>query len=435
MSKVFNQYFSRYAENEVAVLTQYESRLPDEFTVDHVVVIPAYQETSAFIERFLAAPLSTSPVLMVVVINEPIAEPITELIAKSVTESRREGSSIDDYDGINPQKALYQYALSCGDNCWQYDNLTLIKVTKSQTWLLVVDRFTHAIDKEQGVGLARKIGTDLSAYLISVKRVRQTWICSSDADAYLPDDYFNALHKRDKNTVVCCFNFKHSSENRSIHQANFLYESALRYYVAGLHYAHSPYAFFTIGSILAFKAEVYVQARGFPKRSAGEDFYLLNKLAKLGAVEFIEDVTVELEARTSQRVPFGTGPAVQKILDLQAGHLDYCYYHPEVFTSLKTVLSAFPTLWHYRGDLIAWSEQLSKPISEALNQIGFEAFVEKQINNNEKQFNKQLVVWFDAFKTLKFIHNLRENHYQDIPLAQALLTAPFTVKLNNEPKL
>lgn len=432
MSKVFNQYFSRYAESEVAVLTQYESGLPDKFTVDHVVVIPAYQETSAFIERFLASSLSKSPVLMVLVINEPItesiAEPITELIAESVTESLREDNSVANYNEINQQKALYQYALSCGDNCWQYDNLTLIKVAQSQTWLLVVDRFTRAIDKEQGVGLARKIGTDLSAYLISVNRIRQTWICSSDADAYLPDDYFNALHTRDKNTVVCCFNFTHSSEDKSIHQANFLYESALRYYVAGLHYADSPYAFFTIGSILAFKAEVYVQARGFPKRSAGEDFYLINKLAKLGAVEFIEEVTVKLDARTSQRVPFGTGPAVQKILDLQASHLDYCYYHPQVFTLLKAVLSAFANLWHYRGDLIAWLEPLSEPIVTALNQIGFEAFVEKQINNSEKQFNKQLVVWFDAFKTLKFIHNIRENHYQDIPLAQALLTAPFRLK-------
>jgi hypothetical protein len=424
MSKVFNQYFSRYAESEVAVLAQYESGLPNEFTVDHVVVIPAYQETNAFIERFLASPLSKSPVLMVLVINEPI----TELIAESVTISLREDNSVANYNEINQQKALYQYALSCGDNCWKNNNLTLVKVTQSQTWLLVVDRFTHAIDKDQGVGLARKIGTDLSAYLISVNRIRQTWICSSDADAYLPDDYFNALHTRDKNTVVCCFNFKHSSEDKSIHQANFLYESALRYYVAGLHYAHSPYAFFTIGSTLAFKAEVYVQARGFPKRSAGEDFYLINKLAKLGDVEFIEEVTVTLEARTSQRVPFGTGPAVQKILDLQASHLDYCYYHPQVFTLLKAVLSAFANLWHHRGDLIAWLEPLSEPIITALNHIGFAAFVEKQINNSEKQFNKQLVVWFDAFKTLKFIHNIRENHYQDIPLAQALLTAPFRIK-------
>jgi hypothetical protein len=424
MLKAFNQYFSRYAESEVEILTQYASLLPDDFLVDNVLVIPAYQETSAFIERFLVSALSSSPVLMVVVINEPIAESLAEVSVKGSTES----SINKDSSSTNLQKKLHKYSLTCGDILWKYENLTLVKVKKSHAWLLVVDRFTDAIDKEQGVGLARKVGTDLSAYLISINRVKQQWICSSDADAYLPDDYFIALKTRHKNTVVCCYNFMHSSDDESIHQANFLYETALRYYVAGLQYAKSPYAYFTIGSILAFKAEVYVQARGFPKRSAGEDFYLLNKLAKLGNVEFIEDVTVKLEARTSQRVPFGTGPAVQRILDLQEGKQDYCYYHPEIFNLLKSTLASFISLWHYRDDLTTWFQELPEIVHSALVEIGFENFVEKQKNNSEKQFTKQLVVWFDAFKTLKFIHNIRANHYQDIHLALALSKAPFTLK-------
>jgi hypothetical protein len=423
MSKAFNQYFSRYAENEVEVLIQHELLLPNEFLVEHVLVIPAYQETSAFIERFLASSLVKSPVLMVVVINEPIAQSS----AAHITECFSEDLKNTHVNSFNPQKILHQYSLSCGDISWQHENLTLIKVHQSQSWLLMVDRFTHGIEKEQGVGLARKIGADLCAYLISIKRVEQPWICSSDADAYLPDNYFSALHSRNKSTVVCCFNFQHSSDDKRIHQANFLYETALRYYVAGLHYANSPYAFFTIGSLLAFKAEVYVQARGFPKRSAGEDFYLLNKLAKLGCVEFIEEVIVTLEARTSQRVPFGTGPAVQKILDLQERKQDYCYYHPEIFILLKATLCSFSNLWHHRDDVATWLQQRSTPVSKALTEIGFVSFVNKQINNSEKQFNKQLDVWFDAFKTLKFIHSVRANYYQDIPLAQALSKALFRV--------
>jgi hypothetical protein len=411
MSKAFSQYFSHYAESEVDVLIEHQQLLPDDFSVEHVLVIPAYQETHAFIERFLASKLSNSPVLMVVVINEP---------RKETLEC---GETLDK----SPQQELHQYSLSRGDIYWQYANLTLVKVKHNKAWLLVVDRFTHAIDKEQGVGLARKIGADLSAYLISINRVKQPWICSSDADAYLPDNYFNVLQYQSNKTVVCCFNFHHSSDNENIHQANLLYETALRYYVAGLQYANSPYAFFTIGSILVFKAEAYVQVRGFPKRSAGEDFYLLNKLAKLGEVEFIADVTVKLEARTSQRVPFGTGPAVQKIIDLQESHQEYCYYNPEVFVLLKSTLFSFSTLWQYRDDLTTWFQHLPVQISLALTDIDFEVFVNKQKNNSEKQFDKQLVVWFDAFKTLKFIHSLRANNYQDIPLAQALSKAPFTL--------
>ena len=425
MSKAFNQYFSRYAESEVDVLMQFESLLPDDFSASNVVVIPAYNETSAFIERFLASSLSKTPVLMVVVINEPIVESLDEFLIEVSPDSLVAHSENMLFQNYNKQQELHNYSISCGTVSWKHDNLTLVKVDDNQAWLLVVDRFTQGIDKEQGVGLARKIGSDLSAYLISINRVKQQWICSSDADAYLPDDYFNALLSRNKKTAVCCFNFMHSSENESVHQANFLYETALRYYVAGLHYANSPYAFFTIGSTLAFTAEVYAQARGFPKRSAGEDFYLLNKLAKLGNVEFIENVIIKLEARTSQRVPFGTGPAVQKILDLQKNNQDYCYYHPDLFTLLKSTLNSFSNLWDYRNDLTSWFQQLPTIISPSLIEIGFESFVDKQKCNSKKQFDKQLVVWFDAFKTLKFIHSLRANHYQDIPLSLALSTAPF----------
>ena len=425
MSKAFNQYFSHYAESEVDVLMQFELLLPDDFSVSNVVVIPAYNETSAFIERFLDSSLSKDPVLMVVVINSPIVESLGDFLIEASPNSLVEYAENQLSQNNNSQQLLHDYSISCGTVSWHYDNLTLVKVDGNKAWLLVVDRFTQGIDKEQGVGLARKIGSDLSAYLISINRVKQQWICSSDADAYLPDDYFSVLLSRNNKTAVCCFNFMHSSENESVHQANFLYETALRYYVAGLHYANSPYAFFTIGSTLAFTAEVYAQARGFPKRSAGEDFYLLNKLAKLGNVEFIENVIIKLEARTSQRVPFGSGPAVQKILDLQKSNQDYCYYHPELFTLLKSTLYSFSNLWEYRSDLTSWFAQLPTIINPALIEIGFETFVEKQRLNSKKQFDKQLIVWFDAFKTLKFIHNLRANHFQDIPLSLALSKAPF----------
>ncbi|NQZ21998.1 MAG: hypothetical protein HRT53_08065 [Colwellia sp.] len=411
MSKNFTQYFSRYAESELDTLITHQSCLPENFIVENVLVVPAYQETSAFIERFLASILAQSPVLMVVVINEPIKDSIDKQV------------HIKD----SAQQKLHQFALSCGEVCWQYENLTLVKVASCTAWLLVVDRFTQGIEKDQGVGLARKIGSDLSTYLISINKVKQPWICSSDADAHLPDHYFSALHARDKSTVVCCFNFHHRSDDKIVHQANQLYETALRYYVAGLQHANSPYAFFTIGSILAFKAESYVQARGFPKRSAGEDFYLLNKLAKLGDVEFIEEVTVKLDARVSLRVPFGTGPAVQKIIELQANKQDYCYYHPEIFQQLKVTLAAFSQLWQKKEALDAWLEQLPKPACFALKSIKFEKFVTNQINSDQIQFNKQLIVWFDAFKTLKFIHSLRENYYPDIPLQQAISNANFTI--------
>ncbi len=63
----------------------------------------------------------------------------------------------------------------------------------------------------------------------------------------------------------------------------------------------------------------------------------------------------------------------------------------------------------------------------ALSSLNIRTFVDKQMNNNQIQFDKQLTVWFDAFKTLKFIHAIREQGLEDIPLEQALKHAAFSV--------
>ena len=69
-----------------------------------------------------------------------------------------------------------------------------------------------------------------------------------------------------------------------------------------------------------------------------------------------------------------------------------------------------------------------KEISEALISIGFESFVEKQLTVKQAQFDRQLNVWFDAFKTLKFIHSVRDEYYPNIPLSQAIELSNFTLK-------
>src|SRR5690606_17786041 len=92
-----------------------------------------------------------------------------------------------------------------------------------------------------------------------------------------------------------------------------LYEISLRSYEYGLAYAGSPYAFQTLGSTLALNPAAYAKVRGFPKRLAGEDFYILNKLIKIGPIYLRNDRCLQIKDRPSQRVPFGTGTSVFKI--------------------------------------------------------------------------------------------------------------------------
>ena len=413
--KTSAKYLTHYAEPEVLSLATF----PEENVYQHVIVIPAFQESTHFIERFIDSVLVEQQCLIIVVINQPDSD----------FGRQHHQDQID----------LAQHIANQGQETWQQDNLRLIEFCnakesnakqskKVNSSILIVDRYSKPIPAEQGVGLARKIGADLAIKLAVIGNIVSTWVHSTDADAHLPDNYLSA-HNSDnsalKNAAATCCNFFHYSETASIHQANQRYENALRYYVAGLAYAKSPYAYFTIGSILSFDMLAYCQARGFPKRSAGEDFYLLNKLAKLGRVTYLDNVMIKLDARPSQRVPFGTGPAVQHIMQLESQGLDYAYYHPEIFTELKTVLKAFESLWNNRQQPQDWLAELSQISHQALTNIGLLSFITKQSMAKQDQFEKQLIVWFDSFKTLKFIHALRELGLENMPLEQAIAKARF----------
>ena len=407
-SKNIAKYLASYAESEVDLLTCF----PESIHFNHVLVIPAFKEKADFISRFYSSKLAQQQVLMICVINQP-------------------DSYCTSHDSISHQESLYEQSLSLGSIYWQNENLTLVQVSNSHSWLLLVDRFTKPIPIKQGVGLARKIGADLALSLIYQGLVLSPWIYSTDADSHLPDDYFSVVVQVNDNTVIGCFNFHHKSENLVLHNANQQYENALRYFVAGLKYANSPYAFFTIGSILVFQADAYAMVRGFPKRSAGEDFYLLNKLAKLGDVEFFEHVSITIEARNSDRVPFGTGPAVSEIMVLNQNKQAYCYYHPQLFSYLKICLSAFECLYQNKDDLDVWFDNLPKQVSTVLIEQGLDSFVSKHTKVNKKQFDKQLLVWFDAFRTLKFLHGIRNLGYEDIALEEAIEICLFNIDFVN----
>ncbi|NDD04613.1 MAG: hypothetical protein EB078_06885, partial [Proteobacteria bacterium] len=119
-----------------------------------------------------------------------------------------------------------------------------------------------------------------------------------------------------------------------------LYEIHLRNYFLMLYEAESPFAFPSIGSCLAIQASSYAQVRGFPKRQAGEDFHLLNKLRKLGAIHYRKGEPISLRGRFSHRVPFGTGQSTTDIFRLLTQGDEYSLYNPASFVFLKQLMKA-----------------------------------------------------------------------------------------------
>lgn len=399
INRAVTKYLRAHAEPECAALEEFPLISPQ-----HVLIIPAFRETPEFAERITAK--STSGVLVIVVINQPEGqeEPL----------NRELMNFFQRYPSI-----------------WQNGNLSLFSANNGDLHWLVVDRFSsgRTIAAKQGVGLARKLGCDLAVTLMAAGDGHASWICSTDADATLPDNYFPTLESCPADAVAAVFNVEHAApaeEEESILAATRQYERALRYYVDGLAWAGSAYAFPTIGSALAVRVQAYCECRGFPRKSAGEDFYLLNKLAKLGRVHWLADTVISVRARLSDRVPFGTGPAVKKILAL-AAPAEFTYYAPNTFIELRTWLSHIPHIWgqlqNNRHPLEGLPPTLQQILCDAgINQLW--AHIQRQVRD-PAQCETNVQHWFDAFQTLKFIRRLQDLRYPALPLDQCLQLAPF----------
>ncbi len=282
----------------------------------------------------------------------------------------------------------------------------------------------HELPPKGGVGLARKIGMDRALTLLDSHCHGKKLIFCLDADTLVDSNYLSSLRNHFE-----CFSppgavvaFSHRMpEDRHLGAGICSYEIFLRYYVLGLGWAGSPYAFHTIGSTMACTAAAYTAVRGMPCRQAGEDFYFLNKLAKLGSLGDIRDTTVYPSARPSGRVPFGTGRRMLRFLE--GSHDEYLIYDPRVFSVLKAWLEEFAREPGSSGDdLLARAAAISTRLHFFLDRNEFAAVWERirGANHRHEYLTRQFHGWFDGFKTLKLIHELTADDFPPIHTFKAL---------------
>jgi hypothetical protein len=283
------------------------------------------------------------------------------------------------------------------------------------------------------VGLARKIGADIALTLINNGRVAEPWIFNTDADVRLPESYFNAVtgNPADQSVAARIYPFTHSHTPGTYEACN-LYEISLNYYVSGLRFAVSPYAFTTVGSTIAIAANHYAKVRGFPKRPAGEDFYVLNKLAKTGAIDQMAEPLLEISGRLSERVPFGTGTGIKKILDLSDPVNQYRFYNPALFHCLKQFLQE---LTHCQGASDITRHFRDPRSRHWCESVGLFELIDSKRSQKAEVFRKFIVDWMDGFRTLKFIHFLQHHYLDPVALGEifdgSILPAVSQTDLSN----
>jgi hypothetical protein len=198
-------------------------------------------------------------------------------------------------------------------------------------------------------------------------------------------------------------------EHRNDHPGNLdaisEYESWLRSYTAGLKKAGSPYAYHFIGSTMVCNVETYVKAGGMNTKRAAEDFYFLESLAKVAGIETIDEKLVFPSNRRSDRVIFGTGKAVNTRLD--SGEIIKPY--PDlIFDRLKKFLELFHHDFPTAEELIVAIQKSDEEVFNFLESYKFSSAMNGiySSSRSSKQIARQKDVWFDALKTLRFVHHL-----------------------------
>ncbi len=279
----------------------------------------------------------------------------------------------------------------------------------------------NILNNQPGAGIPRKILMDDALRRFCEAENESGIIVSLDADCLVEKNYLTEIYEYFKNDEKLCtatIQFHHPvvhlDENDPLRKATVLYEMYLRYYRDALEYCGYPYPYYTIGSAMAVRCDAYAKAGGMGRQEAGEDFYFLQKMFPLGKTAFIDTTCVYPAARFSDRVPFGTGPALQKLAESEEP-VKYTY-SLESFRLLKILFDSIDDLFEKDVESIQ-NIFLSFPsiLQDFLAEDNFYAnFEEIKANTSSiPTFRKRFFNYFNAFKIVKYLNFV---HPERIPL-------------------
>ena len=407
------KYIQRYGEPESAYLVDNGWKISNHKTFDYACLIPAANEKIETLDQLLvsiqkSADYSNVNILTLIAINSNCDSPkqwiennnlLFDLLKKKTRNH------------THPPTTFPLARSFLGD----YLGQTL--------WVL-----KSTFKKKRGVGQARKKISDLACVLYAKTMLKSNLLFSLDCDCKVPLSYFDFLPCETNCDTPLLFihNFIHTSHKddpKPQKEACKQYDRDLKLYAQKLAEAGSPYGFCAIGSCLIYNVTAYVLARGFPKkRLAGEDFYLINKIAKFTSIKHKGHTPIEIEGRLSSRVPFGTGQAIRSLCKqkkdnyyLGKKQLEnnfillklWLNYARDILSSTQTNIANKDhfLLFYQKTDE---NEELKKTVLEV------SAYLEKKnhfhiLSDIQKRTKiktariKRFNSWFDALKTRQFL--------------------------------
>lgn len=272
---------------------------------------------------------------------------------------------------------------------------------------------------QPGAGLPRKIAMDEAIRRFNHLNKENGVIVSLDADCTVDSNYlteifqtFNNNNKISSATINFCHPVEHLKKDDPLRLAITIYEKYLEYYKSGIAFCEYPYAYYTVGSAFAVRASTYVKAGGMGKQQGGEDFYFLQKVFPLGKTVEINSTTVYPAARISDRVPFGTGPALKKMIT--ENEISKYTYSKESFFILKSFFDQIN--FFFKNDFQTidhWISQQPECLRKFLESDHFSEKIQ-EINKHTSNiitYRKRFFNYFNAFKILKYLNFVHPNFF------------------------
>lgn len=267
--------------------------------------------------------------------------------------------------------------------------------------------------KHAGVGLARKIAMDEASWRFESIGKMDGIIACFDADSHCDNNYLIELENHfnlHPKSPGCAIRYEHPVSgiefSEEIYAGIIAYELHLRYYRQAIKYTGHPAAYHTVGSSMAVRALAYQKQGGMNKRKAGEDFYFLQKIIALGGFTELNSTRIIPSPRPSERVPFGTGRAIEEWIENQQSI--YMSYNFKSFILLKEFFGLIESFYDSKSNYQSLSEEMKgfiedKEFENKLNEL-------RRQSTNVNRFIQRFFFWFDAFKILKFVHFIRDKH-------------------------
>jgi hypothetical protein len=316
---------------------------------------------------------------------------------------------------------------------WWFDSEKISICHNNQTSIQYITRWAKAqafetilIDKSSrgngwkgknlGVGWARKTLFDTILSTTSPEDI----IVSLDADTFYNHSFILDIEQyfySNENISALSLPYYHPlNQNLEASKSILRYEIYMRYYLLMLFEINSPYSFTALGSGMAFKVKALKKLGGFSPKLSGEDFYFLQKIVKTGRLGLWIDNRVEPQARFSNRVFFGTGPAMIK--GNQGNWSSYPLYPKRFFYQIKAFYDLVPLLFQ---------DNIPTPIDDFLGGTPQAHVLWNKLRSNFKtleNFTKALHDYFDGLRILQFVKSQKWEESDEEILTQFLKDNP-----------